>query len=117
MPIDKYGYAPRSLFDIPEEWKRLHKLAIQCQDLIRLLDSSYQLRIYMGHKVGSWELSVEFVLARRTERGDELIAKCTDPEHAEGVLRMLLVELEDLIEAKRREHQKQYKTETVQTRS
>ena len=83
----------------------MHKLAIQCQDAIRLLNSDYQLRIYMGHKVDSWEPSVEFVLLR----GEQIIAKCTDPEHAEGVLRMLLVELEDLIEAERREQQARYK--------
>ena len=118
MAIDQYSYTPRSAIELPEEWGRAQGLAVQCQGLIRLLGSSgYQLRIYTGHKVDSWKLSVEFVLARRAEHGDKLIAKCTEPDHAEGVLRMLLVELEDLIEAERHEYQKRYKTETVQTRS
>ncbi len=118
MATHGYSYVPRSLLLLPGEWKRAQEVAVQCQGLIRLLGSSgYQLRIYTGHKVDSWKLSVEFVLARRTEHGDKLIAKCTEPDHAEGVLRMLLTELEDLIEAERHEYQKRYKTETVQTRS
>lgn len=107
MAIEGYGYTPRSVFSLPEEWGRVQKISQKCYELCLFLDTGYTMRFGTGHKIDSWTVSVEFVVLR----GDQIIAKCTDPEHAEAVLRMLLTELEDLWEVRHQESQERYKEE------
>lgn len=100
MPRLMYRYGD----PVPHGWEQVWELANYFHKLNQTLRSQYTMKFFTDTNVSTGETLVEVRLWRRVTDESELLATCATPEHADGVLRMIIAELKDEVQA--REHKR-----------